>query len=131
MTGAAVGERADVAFVSHEATLTGAPVGLVQLLGWLGAHTDLRIEVVLLAGGPLADAFDGVAPVRTLDPREARETVSTIANRKEGSLKPAVLMRALCEIAGIEQIPHIAYRDAILARNGEGRLIALEEYENA
>ena len=54
-----------------------------------------------------------------------------IANRKEGSLKPAVLMRALCEIAGIEQIPHIAYRDAILARNGEGRLIALEEYENA
>ena len=55
----------------------------------------------------------------------------TIANRKEGSLKPAVLMRALCEIAGIEQIPHIAYRDAILARNGEGRLIALEEYENA
>ncbi len=58
---------ADVVFVSHEATLTGAPVGLLQLLRWLGEHTGLRAEVVLLTGGPLADAFDGVAPVRTAD----------------------------------------------------------------
>lgn len=59
-------DRADVVFVSHEATLTGAPVGLAQLLGWLHAHTDLRVEVVLLRGGPLATALGETARVRTL-----------------------------------------------------------------
>jgi len=60
-------KRADVVFVSHEATLTGAPVGLLQFLRWLRANTDLDVEVVLLEGGPIADAFEGVAAVRTLD----------------------------------------------------------------
>ena len=54
-----------------------------------------------------------------------------IDNRKEGSLKPAVLMRALCDMAQVDQLPAIAYRDAILARNKAGQLIALEEYGHA
>lgn len=56
-----------VAFVSHEATLTGAPIGLLQLLRWLRAHTDLTFEVVLLKGGALADRLAEVATVRTVD----------------------------------------------------------------
>lgn len=59
--------RADVVFVSHEATRTGAPVGLVQLLGWLGEHTDLEVEVVLVEGGPLEEEFAAAARLRTLD----------------------------------------------------------------
>lgn len=51
-----------------------------------------------------------------------------IANRAEGSLKPSVLMKALCDLAGVEAVPYLAYRDAILARAGDGALIALEEY---
>ena len=51
-----------------------------------------------------------------------------IENRKEGSLKPAVLMNALCELAGVEKAPYIAYRDAILTRERDGRLLPLEEY---
>lgn len=51
-----------------------------------------------------------------------------ILNRPEGSLKPAVLMQALCELAGVEGVSFIAYRDAILARDRDGALIALEEY---
>lgn len=66
MTARPPARGADVVFVSHEATLTGAPVGLVQLLGWLREHTDLRVEVVLVTGGPLADAFADVATVRTV-----------------------------------------------------------------
>jgi len=51
-----------------------------------------------------------------------------IANRAEGSLKPAVLMNALCELAGVDRATYIAYRDAILARETDGRLVPLEEY---
>ena len=53
-----------------------------------------------------------------------------IENRKEGSLKPAVFMNALCELAGVEKVPYIAYRDAILARKRDGRLLPLEEYNH-
>ena len=55
----------------------------------------------------------------------------TIRNRSDGSLKPSVLMTALCELAGVDAVPYIAYREAILTSNREGQLIPLEEYENA
>jgi len=54
-----------------------------------------------------------------------------IRNQKEGSLKPAVLVQALCEMAQVESVSYIAYRDQILARNPSGQLIALEEYAYA
>ena len=50
-----------------------------------------------------------------------------IENRREGSLKPAVLMQALCELAGVESAPYVATREEILARQ-DGALIRLEEY---
>jgi radical SAM-linked protein len=65
----------------------------------------------------------------TLEKTDAGYTLRcVIANRREGSLKPAVLMRALCATAEVEQVPFIAYRDAILAKNRDGRLVSLEDY---
>ena len=51
-----------------------------------------------------------------------------ILNRHEGSLKPAVLMQALCEIAQIDSVPFIAYREQIYAQSKTGELIRLEDY---
>lgn len=56
---------------------------------------------------------------------------AVIRNRQEGSLKPAVLMQALCELAGVESAPYIAYREVILAQQKDGRLIDLEGYQHA
>ena len=53
-----------------------------------------------------------------------------IANRADGSLKPSVLMRALCEMAKLESVPYIAYRDTILAKRKDGTAIPLEAYED-
>jgi glycosyltransferase involved in cell wall biosynthesis len=39
----------------------------LHLLRWLRANTDLSFEILLLAGGPLADAFAEVAPTTTVD----------------------------------------------------------------
>ena len=52
----------------------------------------------------------------------------TVINKREGSLKPSVLMQALCEMAGVEAAPYIAYRDRILASGKDGTAIPLEEY---
>ncbi|HYF45474.1 MAG TPA: hypothetical protein VD926_04640, partial [Acidimicrobiales bacterium] len=55
-----------VCFVSHEATLTGAPMSLLQLLRWLRANSDLALEVIVLErgddGGRLLADFEAVAP---------------------------------------------------------------------
>ncbi len=54
----------------------------------------------------------------------------TVANRKEGSLKPSVLVQALCELAAVESVPYTAYRDSILSNGKDGTAIPLEEYQN-
>lgn len=50
-----------------------------------------------------------------------------IQNRAEGSLKPAVLVQALCELADVPAVPYLASRERILAEQN-GALLPLEEY---
>ncbi len=50
-----------------------------------------------------------------------------IQNRPEGSLKPAVLVQALCELAEVHAVPYIASRERILAEQN-GTLLPVEEY---
>lgn len=50
-----------------------------------------------------------------------------IRNRQDGSLKPAVLVQALCEMAEVPAVPYVASRERILAEQN-GTLLPLEEY---
>jgi glycosyltransferase involved in cell wall biosynthesis len=63
-----------VVFVSHEATRTGAPIGLLQTLRWLVDHTDLDLQLIVLKagadGGQLLDEFAAVVPT-TVSPEFA------------------------------------------------------------
>jgi glycosyltransferase involved in cell wall biosynthesis len=52
-----------ILFISHDASLTGAPIMLLRMLRWLSAHTDFTLDVMLLSDGPLADAFASVGNV--------------------------------------------------------------------
>ena len=56
-----------VLFVSHEATRSGAPIMFLHFLRWLRANTSLSFEILLLAGGPLADDFAAVAPTTSIE----------------------------------------------------------------
>lgn len=60
--GRAVPVQPRVLFVSHEATRTGAPIMFLHFLRWLRDNTDIEFEILLLAGGPLTEAFSEVAP---------------------------------------------------------------------
>ncbi|NLD78298.1 MAG: glycosyltransferase family 4 protein [Acidimicrobiales bacterium] len=53
--------------MSHEASRTGAPVMFLHFLRWLKDNTDLDFEILLLAGGPLADDFAAVAPLTHIE----------------------------------------------------------------
>lgn len=48
----------------------------------------------------------------------------------QGSVKPQLLIKALCRLAGIDEPPYIAYRERIMARE-KGTLIPLETYGEA
>jgi glycosyltransferase involved in cell wall biosynthesis len=50
-------------FVSHEATLTGAPILLLNIISWLKGNSDYDLVVVLGKDGPLREKFEKVAQV--------------------------------------------------------------------
>lgn len=51
-----------------------------------------------------------------------------IENNPSGSLKPALLMRCLCELAGVEETPFLATREMILCLDERGVLAPLEDF---
>lgn len=53
--------------MSHEATLTGAPMNLLHLVRWMNENTDVEIHVLFMEDGPLRHRFDPIAEVTVLD----------------------------------------------------------------
>ncbi len=52
-----------VLFISHDATRTGAPIILLNLLKWLKRETRIPFEIILRYGGELKGEFEALAPV--------------------------------------------------------------------
>jgi glycosyltransferase involved in cell wall biosynthesis len=55
--------RNTILFISHEASSTGAPRVLLNIMRWLRTHTDFRLRLLLRAGGPLEKEFRELAEV--------------------------------------------------------------------
>lgn len=89
-----------VLFISHEASLTGAPTMLLHLLRWLRANSSLAFEVVCVKGGPLVSEFASLAPTVTLDRTSMRWFIAGDHIASSGSrLYPHALTRLLARIA--------------------------------
>lgn len=52
-----------VLFIGHDATRTGAPIVLLDILRWLKTHSRLDFALLLGRGGPLTDDYRAVCPV--------------------------------------------------------------------
>lgn len=53
--------------VTHEATITGAPINLCHLIGWMRRHTDIEVHTLILKDGPLRERFAEHGEVTVLD----------------------------------------------------------------
>jgi len=53
--------------VSHQATLTGAPIMLAHLLAWIRRHTDVELRIAVMEDGPLRRRFEEAGPVTVVD----------------------------------------------------------------
>lgn len=74
-----VADRGRVLFVGHGAERTGPPIGLLHLLRWIHANTEVDFEVLLLEGGELEDDYRALAPVTVL--HESEEPRLAVAGR--------------------------------------------------
>lgn len=63
--------------VTHETTLTGAPMNLLHFVTWMTRNTDVEIEVLALSDGPLRHRFEDVAPVTLIDRHLATKLLAT------------------------------------------------------
>jgi glycosyltransferase involved in cell wall biosynthesis len=72
-----------ILFIGHEASRTGAPIVLLNLLRWFKANcTEFDIDLLLLKGGPLTDDYREVSNVFVLP--EARFRLFGRLKRKLG-----------------------------------------------
>lgn len=56
--------------------------------------------------------------------------LTSVATPKEGGLKPTLWLKCLFEFAGAEPVEATIYRERMLARDGQGKLIPMEEYQH-
>lgn len=88
-----------VLFVSHEGSLTGAPMALLHLVRWLRDNSDIEPEVAILRDGPLTTQFEEVGPTTVLG-TEVDWPVPTAAERrlKEKGRDRAALRRQVARL---------------------------------
>lgn len=130
------GSRPRVVFVSHEATLTGAPVGLLQFLDWLRDHAaDIDVEVVLVHGGPLAEEFESMAAVRSVEELVAAPPPDVLFLNSifsgevllTSSFTGSYVVARVPELGfAIDRVLPAATRDAVLAR--ADRFLAVSDF---
>ena len=49
-------------FVTHDASVTGAPAVLASVAAWFARHTDYDLRIVCMTGGPWLERFEAIAP---------------------------------------------------------------------
>ena len=60
--------RPDIVFVTHQLTLTGAPLLLLHFARWLHEHhPELRVETMGMEDGPLVAEFAKLGPTHRFD----------------------------------------------------------------
>jgi len=60
------GINGKIVFISHEASRTGAPILLRDMLQWIKDNTSISFEILLKQGGELTEDFQKIAPCTTI-----------------------------------------------------------------
>lgn len=69
-------------FISHDATRTGAPILLLNLLRWLKTNTDISITILLKDSGVLKKEFEEIGDTHIWNNVNKYEKISTWIKRK-------------------------------------------------
>lgn len=91
--------------VSHEATITGAPMNLLHLLRWARDHTDIETHTLIVRDGPMVGRFEEVGEVTVLD----RSSISSALGLAEAGLNRLGSTRAWRPLALARMAPQVRH----------------------
>lgn len=98
--------------VTHETTLTGAPMNLLHFLRWVRANTDVEVHTVAVSDGPLRHRFEEVGEVTVLD-RSALSGVLSVAEQGLVHMGSTRAWRSLARARLEPQLRHLRGFDLI------------------
>lgn len=91
--------------VTHETTITGAPMNLLHLVRWITEHTDIEVHVLALQDGPIRDRFEAVTEVTVLD----RSSLAGAAKALQQGLHHLGSRRAWRSVAAARLTPQLRH----------------------
>jgi glycosyltransferase involved in cell wall biosynthesis len=117
-------ETSKVVFLGHNASRTGAPIALLHLLRWLNRNTALRSELLLLAGGPLVDAYRHVVPTSVIGVDGVHSYPLKVIERSVGALtkRPP---------RGLARLPELRQGRRLASRCTDADLVYVNSFEAA
>lgn len=82
--------------VTHEATITGAPMNLLHLLRWVKRNTDIEVHTLVLHEGPMLSRFEEIGDVTVLDRSAAASSLALLERglTQLGSTRALQVVRA-------------------------------------
>lgn len=98
--------------VSHESTLTGAPMNLLHFVRWIAENTAVEVDTLLLRDGTLHERFAEVSKVTALDGPAWRELFDRHA-APTARLLPRLRGRTLGGSWARRQVEHLTDLDLV------------------
>ena len=125
---------ANILFLGHEASRSGAPFTQLHLMRWMKQHTAHKMLLVLLKGGPLVAEFEQLAEVHIVDsprfPLPAR--VWSKLNRMGGREHSNILNRVVAfapDVLFASSLTAIDYAVKVKERTGAKLIVNIHELE--
>lgn len=137
--------KVNILFVSHDASVSGAPIFLLTFLQWLKIHTDIRFSILIKEPGELVPEFEKLADTYVWNGGYAQGTAMFTASRIKRKLTgktfvkpfPGKLRKAqfdliyLNTIASIDLGPFLKsiFKCLVIAHIHEGQYMMKEVYQ--
>ena len=116
-----------ILFISHEASRTGAPILLLNILKWLRQHTNVSFRILLKQGGPLAIDFQQIAPTDLLSrTRLSQDYFADIGLIYSNTCVNGMMLKAL-PLRGVPIITHFHELDYVIDGFGTQNIAAVKE----
>jgi glycosyltransferase involved in cell wall biosynthesis len=91
--------------VTHEATITGAPMNLLHLLTWMRDHTEIETHLLVVSDGHLRHRFEDVTEVTILD----RSAIAKALGLTQRGLRHLGSRRAWRPVAAARMVPQLRH----------------------